>query len=362
MMSAPRLYIAGMGMITPLGPSVATTVAAVNAGISAYALSEYDTDDGEPITMARVPDVVFTHIDAEIDEGDRHNLRHNRLMKMAITAIREACETQLTEQAVPIVFGMSERFTDRDGLSSFIENLQQNCKPWISTQLSRSLHSGRAAGMEAIDFIFRYLYESKNSFLLVGASDSYMDDDLINPLAQERRLLSPGASDAFVPGEAASFLLLTRYPELAEQRNGYAIALHTPGMATEEGHLYSDAPYRGDGLDQAFKKALQNQPQHSIQNIYSSMNGENHWAKEYGVAYLRNKKTFVDKINIVHPADCYGDIGAATATALITLAAEHLHRSQQLQKSLVYSSSDFGLRAAIMVEKIRLTNEAELKV
>src|SRR5688572_14074921 len=132
-MSSPLLYIAGMGMITPLGPSVATTVAAVNAGISAYTLSEYDTPEGEPITMARVPDGVFDDIEAKIDEGDRFNPRHDRLIKMAIIAIREACHQRSTEQAVPVILGLSERACDKDGLSSLVENLQENCKPWIST-------------------------------------------------------------------------------------------------------------------------------------------------------------------------------------------------------------------------------------
>lgn len=361
-MSSPLLYIAGMGLITPLGHSIATTVTAVNAGISAYTLSEYDTFGGEPITMARVPHAVFDNIDAEIDEGDRFNPRHDRLIKMAITAVREACHERTTEQAIPVVLGMSDRSVGKDGLSSFVENLQENCKPWISIQLSRSLYSGRAAGMEAIDFAFRYLYQLAHPFVLVGASDSYMDDELLHPLASEQRLLTPGASDAFAPGEAASFLLLTRHIEFAQNRNGFVIALHPPGMAEEEGHLYSEAPYRGNGLDQAFKKVLHNQPEESIHGIYSSMNGENHWAKEYGVAYLRNKQKFIEKVKIEHPADCYGDLGAATATTLITLAAEHLHKNKNIQKHLVYSSSDFGKRGAVVIEKIRIDKKVELKV
>src|SRR5690606_13947806 len=214
-MPAPKLYIAGMGMITPLGPNVSTTVAAVNAGSSAYSLSEYQTEAGEPIIMAKVPDAVFTNIDAEIDEGDRFNLRHDRLTKMAIIAIREACHQTAAAQSFPIVLGMSDRSVDKDGLSSLIENLQKNCKPWVSTKLSRSLYSGRAAGIEAIDFTFRYLYDEAYPFVLVGSSDSYMDDGLLGSLENEQRLLTPGSSDAFAPGEAASFLLLTRHPELA---------------------------------------------------------------------------------------------------------------------------------------------------
>lgn len=53
-----------------------------------------------------------------------------------------------------------------------------------------------------------------------------------------------------------------------------------------------------------------------------------------------------------HPADCYGDLGAATAIALIALAAEHLYKHKSAKKHLVYSSSDSAKRGAIVVEKI----------
>jgi 3-oxoacyl-[acyl-carrier-protein] synthase-1 len=53
--------------------------------------------------------------------------------------------------------------------------------------------------------------------------------------------------------------------------------------------LLSDETYRGDGLDAAFKQALSEHAGEGIHTIYASMNGENYWAKEFGVAYLRNK-------------------------------------------------------------------------
>ena len=84
------------------------------------------------------------------------------------------------------------------------------------------------------------------------------------------------------------------------------------------------------------------------------MNGENHWAKEYGVAFLRNRKAFKDPVCVEHPADCYGDIGSATATALISLAAENLFKNDLAQAHLVYSSSDTAKRGAIVLKKIAL--------
>lgn len=348
----PKLYIAGMGMITSVGANVPMTAALVDAQISAYAETEYTGQRGKPVTMALVPDLVFDELEAEIRDGDRFNARHDRVIKMAIIAIREACAQQSTEQPVPLVLAMPQGQADEDGLAPFIQNLEHNCKPWIGTDQCRRIHSGRAAGMEAIEFVFRYLYDAHNEFFLIGGSDSYQDHARLGPLADADRLLVTGARDGFAPGEAAGFLLLTRKPELALARNGCIVALNPPGIAEEPGHLHSDEPYRGEGLDQAFKKALIHRPQQTIHRIYSSMNGEDHWAKEYGVASIRNTAHFHDPVNIEHPADRYGDLGAATAPVLIALAAEHLFNDAKATAHLVYSSSDHAKRGAIVLEKI----------
>lgn len=357
MSATPKLYIAGIGMITPVGHNTAMTAAAVRAGVSTYAISNFYGKNNEPITMASVPGLIFDEIDAEIGEGSRSNPRHNRVVKMAIIAIREACANQYTKQPIPLVLAMPEGQADVDGLVPLIPTLEQNCKPWVSVQQSRSIHSGRAAGMEAIDFAFRYLYDLPNDFLLIGGSDSYRDTARLAPLDEAGRLKVPGGLDGFVPGEAGCFLLLTKKPNLALARNGHIIALSPPGIADEPGHLHSKEPYRGDGLDQAFKKALNDHTQpNSIHSIFSSMNGESHWAKEYGVAYMRNRSAFQDPVGTEHPADCYGDLGAATAPVLIALAAEYLFKDAKARAHLVYSSSDHARRGALVVEKIAFEN------
>lgn len=351
-MASPILYIAGMGMITPLGPNVATTVAAVNAGISAYQQSRYYAASGNPITMAEVPAEIFDGFEAEIDEGESYNEQYDHMIKMAIVALEETCSNQSIEQPIPLVLAMPELdISPAIKHSLLIRNLANNCPRWVSPALSRVCHSGRVAGIESIEFAFKYLCD-KYDRILVGGSDSHSDYARLTPLDDMGRLLTIGSADSFAPGEAASFLLLTRHPELAQVRNGHIIALHQPGIAEELGHLFSKETYRGDGLDQAFKKALAHHTENRIHSIYSSMNGENHWAKEYGVAYLRNKAVFADPVRVEHPADCYGDLGAATATTLIALAAEHLHSHKNIYKHLVYSSSDTAMRAALVVEKV----------
>lgn len=349
-----KLYIAGMGMITPVGWNVPMTVAAVNAGISAYAASGYANQQGQAITMAGVPASVFFESEAQIDEGVWYSELHDHIIKMAIIAIKEACGNQPIMQPVPLILGMPEILPDVEHISatSLITNLVNNCQPWLSTQHCSTIDGGRAAGMEALESAFRVMDDVPGPFMLIGGSDSFRNYSRLRPLGAAGRLSVIGSADSFVPGEAAGFLLLTRQPKLALVRNGHMIALHEPGVADEPGHLYSDQPYRGDGLDQAFKKALANQSEQSIHIIYSSMNGENHWAKEYGVAYLRNKGSFKDPVRVVHPADCFGDLGSATSAILVALAAEHLFSSEEATAHLVYTSSDGAKRGAVVVEKM----------
>jgi 3-oxoacyl-[acyl-carrier-protein] synthase-1 len=171
-------------------------------------------------------------------------------------------------------------------------------------------------------------------------------------------LLTQNNKDGFVPGEAASFIVLTRHAHHALNKQGNLIKIHNVGINEEAGHLNSDNAYRGDGLDKAFKKALLHCNGLSINKIYSSINGESYWSKEQGVAIIRNKKHFCDEMRVEHPADCYGDVACATGSSLIALSALALleenaePKAKQQEAHLVYSSSDGPSRAAVVLEKI----------
>ena len=352
MPASEKLFIAGIGMISSVGANTEMTVASVKAGISGYKISNYYGETDKPITMANIPDAALAEIEAEIDEGDVFCERHYRITLMAISAVREACESVTADKVIPIFLAMPDVKEDTDGLSPLIYELERNCQPWVNKQQSRHIYTGRAAGMDAIDFAFRMLESEEHPYILIGGTDSYQDYDRITPLAEKDRLMEEDNMDGFAPGEAACFILLTPYMEQAMEREGHIIALHPPGIAIEPGHLYSNEPYRGEGLDQAFKKTLQISQATNIHSIYSSMNGENHWAKELGVAFTRNKAAFVDTVKTEHPADILGDTGSATASLLIALAAKDLYKNNNANQYLVYSSSDTIKRGAIVLEKL----------
>lgn len=359
MSDAPKLYIAGMGMITPVGFDTASTAAAVRAGVSGYRASDFFTQETrQPITMTGVPDEIFEEMEFDIDEGNYYGPQYDRIIKMAIIALREAMTNLPKGEKVPLILAMPEDIPQEPYIPEelFITNLLNQQDLPLSADQIRCLRTGRAAAIQGLEVARHFLYAQNANYVLLGGSDSYWDASRLRELDEAGRVLAPENMDGFAPGEGACFLLLTRHPAAALIVNDHLVALMAPGNAQEPGHLYSDLPYQGEGLDQAFKRALPKQEGSVIQTIFSSMNGESHWSKEYGVAYLRNKAAFDDAVKIQHPADCYGDLGAAAGAVLVGLAVTDLFSQSGTSAHLVYSSSDGPSRAAVRVEKLALAS------
>jgi 3-oxoacyl-[acyl-carrier-protein] synthase-1 len=155
--------------------------------------------------------------------------------------------------------------------------------------------------------------------------------------------------DGFVPGEGAAFLLLASRRAAAAEGLKPLAAGSAVAEGAEEGHLYSQQTYRGDGLAATLQQLFREAGGAPVREIYSSMNGESHWAREWGVAYLRNRAAFDPGHGMHHPADCFGDTGAACGPLLVGLAAVGLARGYRRSPCLVYASSDRGARAAVLV-------------
>ncbi len=354
-MADPRpVYIAGIGMITPVGANSGMTVAAVNAGITQFEASEYVNRNNEAITMSGVPEEVFESLNVEIDEGDYYSELYDRIIKMAIIAAREACSGKTIESNLPLVLAMPETISGINGISAemLIRNLANQEDLPIDAGQTRCLHTGRAAGIQAVDMACRMFHDLDCDFVLLGGSDSYWHLPIIARLDAEKRVLAPGAMDGFVPGEGAGFLLLARNPVNAMIQNDQVVALWPPGCVDEPGHLMSEIPCRGDGLASAFRQALDGNGEKPVESIYSSLNGEHFWAKEYGVAFIRNHRCFDEAMQLEHPADCYGDLGGATGPVLIGLCALNLLRQQGMVDNLVFCSSDGAARAALRIGKL----------
>jgi 3-oxoacyl-[acyl-carrier-protein] synthase I len=332
-------------MLTPIGQHRKTSAAAFAAGISWFTDSTYLNAQETPITMALVPDAAMPEADpflellAELTPWEYH------LVRLACGPLA-AVWPKGYRTAIPALIVLPELHPRGSAAppEELIALLAQQTQLPICAMQSQLLPLGRAGFMEALVMAHLILQQGNTPYVLVGGVDSYQQERLLANLDEDGRLpKTDGPSDGFIPGEGAAWLLLSLQP------NEDGLAITAWGLEDEPGHLYSTLPYRGEALAQAFRAAL-SLPQpigplsHPIGHLYSSANGERYWAKELGVMLTRNQTAFAERPKHQHPADCWGDLGAATGPALAALAFTQRQKTPRTSPDLISCASDQGLR------------------
>lgn len=338
-----RLYLAGSGIMTSVGETSEQSLAAIKAGISTYAESSVLGKNHVYLTMALIPQGALPPLEAPLASLALSPLQQ-RLLRLAAKPLLECLNAVPDGQTVPLFLALPENLPGLRPFpaTNFIKYLiAQSGAKNVNAAASRTVSTGRAGGLQALDLAFRYLEATGEQHVIVGGVDSFLDLYNLAVLDQQNRIKSESSMEGFVPGEAGAFILLSS----ARSGQGKTTAVYYPGLADEPGHRFSDKPYTGDGLAQAMRMAIHNGPGGPIQKIYSSLNGEHFGAKEYGVALIRNSASFTENMLLEHPADCIGDVGAASAPLLIAVGA-----AGNAGNGLVYCSSDGAYRGAVCIE------------
>ena len=350
-MADDSVVLVGAGMMTAVGLTAVETAASVRASTMLFSQSPFYDRRFSPFTLA---EVVADGLPALADgTAPRLSARHQRLLRLAAMPLRE-CLQPLGEQSPPLGLSLAlpELSTTQPiDSSAFVKQLSLQVGGRIDPRGSDGSHRGRAGGLLAIGQAILTIQSGRAEFMVAGGVDSYRDPHILGTLDLQRRVKSRLNLDGFIPGEGAGFLLLAS--ATAAVRRGLPIIARTSRVAVgfEPGHLYSDEPYRGDGLANTFQQLFAARGgAAAVAEVYSSMNGESHWAKEWGVGYIRNQGAFDQRHGMHHPADCYGDVGAASGTVMTGLAALGIRGGYRRSSALVYGSSDGGARAALLIQ------------
>lgn len=353
--SASDVVILGVGMTTSVGLSAPETAAAVRAGLALFARSSVHDQRGEPFTLAEVPDGGLAPLADEVAaELPGLTTREARLLRLATQPLRECLAALPARAPTPgvVVALPAPHLTNGarpiDG-PRFLRRLAVQVGGRVDVRRSDASPTGRAGGLAAVQTAIAALRAGRAAYVVAGGVDTYRDLYVLGSLDRARRV-SSAHPDGFVPSEGAAFLLLATRGT-AEWAGVRPIAAVTPAATgVESGHLYSEAPYRGEGLAEAVRGLVDGGALPlPVREVYASMNGEHHWAKEWGVSFLRNRAAFDAEHGMHHPADCAGDTGAACGPLMVGLAAVGIAERYRRSPCLVYASSDDGPRAALGV-------------
>lgn len=338
--------IAGVGAVCPLGNGIRQVEASVRAGLGAQARSSIYNRRFEAIRLALVPEPVLEPLDAgNASLGLTSALR--RMLRLAGPALREAAAPSPPGAVARLFVGLPEPLPR--GLvpapDLFRAALLAQAKLSLSIDDALSFPVGRAAALLALESAVLALERRQIEWALVGGIDTHLDLRRLAALDAEFRLLGGPVMDGFIPGEGAAFLLLTTAEIADRHRLDAAVGIAGTGTAVHSGHRYASEPARGEGLSSALEALASAQPlREPINQVFAGLNGENFGAKEWGVARIRYSSCFAPSASMEHPADCYGDPGAAAGALLLGLAERSIRRRGR-GPVLVWASSDGEARA-----------------
>jgi 3-oxoacyl-[acyl-carrier-protein] synthase-1 len=218
------------------------------------------------------------------------------------------------------------------------------------TELS-TFSTGHSAALMALQNGFVEIQEGRADLFLIGGADSYMDADTLEWLDETEQLHSEENTWGFIPGEAAGFALLAS--ERAAQRFGLSPLLRVVAAATsiETNLIRTDTVCTGKGLTASVKQTLRALPaEEKVHHTICDMNGERYRADELAFTITRTSNHFVDATNFLSPADCWGDVGAASGGLFLNLAAAAKRKNYgQGPNTLLWTSSDSGERSAALI-------------
>ncbi|RWM14545.1 MAG: beta-ketoacyl synthase [Mesorhizobium sp.] len=338
------IVIVGIGARTPLGFSAEASAAAVRAGISAI--------QDHPYMIDRVGERMKVTLDSGIDAALNGP---DRAVAIAVgPALDALAPLRMTDPSLPVALILStgEPRPGQDG--DFAARIDARLRAKLSAQVSLagggSNAGGHAGGMLAIHHGCRMLQEGKAQFCLVGGVDSYLEPETLEWLDEREQLHSDENTYGFCPGEGAGFCLMTKLQTARRLAIQPLLEVVCTSVAFEENKIKTRTVCLGEGLSTAFQLLFEQAPTDPVDRIICDMNGERYRGNEYGFAVLRNPGRFRDAADFETPADCWGDVGAASGPLFVSLVAQAEARGYRKGPlSLIWASSENGTRAAALL-------------
>lgn len=325
------------GAVCSVGTNLAEIASATNAGIRRLASDKRlcFKASGVPVPLGRVEP-----IDQVASSVERmfHLARHAMQQSVEARAASLGLPPDNSLESIPILLSVpaARPSLPDEAIDGLVASLLGAAGPFDKTHSGavRVGHDGFAA---VLGVALNLLDQGTVSCCLVGAVDSGIDSAYVHWLEDTGRLRSRQQPHGVAPGEAAGFFFLTNQSELGDLGAG-EIEVVSVARNQEPNPWYLGKATMGEGLTFAVRQAIAGE---SVDVCYADLNGESWRSAEWDFAYLRNGKHFAHPLDIRHPSEAWGDIGAASGALLTLLAAWDLSEGMLDHRSaLVCTSSD----------------------
>jgi 3-oxoacyl-[acyl-carrier-protein] synthase I len=339
-------YLVAFGASTPVGRDAWSSAAAVRAGISGFVEHPYMIDTaGQPMRVAMAPWLDVSCQGAE------------RLGVLLLPAIEQALEPVGRVGNGRLRMGLAL------GLPSQRPGLPADVEPRLrATVLEEFRHRfaalatfaiGHAAGLVGLHAACRKIVDRSFDACIVAGVESYLAPETLEWLEENEQLHGAGALNnawGFIPGEGAGAALLVSGEVLKRFRLEPLARVLSVGRGFEQNRIKTETVCVGEGLTAAFREGLAGLPSGAkVTDVFCDMNGEPYRADEFGFACLRTKEAFESASDFVAPADCWGDVSAASGPLGLMLSAIAARKAYSNgEYGFVWASSEGGERGAAL--------------
>jgi 3-oxoacyl-[acyl-carrier-protein] synthase-1 len=250
---------------------------------------------------------------------------------------------------IPILLGLpgADRLGRPSGIDTSILTSVAQRLGFVLHRDSRIVYGSQVSACVALREVERLLETGAASRGIVAGVDTLVRTKTVHAYLERSRILTPANSNGFSPGEAAGALLVDAASDAAS-----ALEILGVGLASERATVDSEEPLRGEGLTEAVRSALAaaGVQMSDVSYRITDLNGERYKFKEATFAFGRLLKTrVVDDIDLWHPVEYVGEVGAAIGPLALAVA---LHAGQQRYAPgeivLLHFSNDGGERGAIV--------------
>lgn len=336
-MTSQPIAILNTGLVTSVGLSAPATCAAIRAKISNPTETRFIGSDGEWIMAHQV----------QLEKPWRGRTKLAKMAAMAIAECLAGMEPREWER-VPLLLCVAEQ--ERPGRMDGLDDLLLD---EIQGELGAPFHGmssthacGRVGLAVALAMARRLLTEAGMPRVIVAGTDSMIAWRTLNSLDDAGRLLTDANSDGFLPGEAASAVLL------GHPTNESGLRCIGVGFGLEAARIDAEIPLKGEGLACAIRSSLEDAGLQESQLAFRicDLSGEQFYFKDASLGFSRLDRTRRECFDMWHPAECVGEVGAAIGPLLLAVVDAACRKGYSRgSHALAHLSADEGSRASLVL-------------
>ncbi|HVK54198.1 MAG TPA: hypothetical protein VM532_04120 [Burkholderiales bacterium] len=363
-MTAMRVAITAIGMISSVGHDVATCCASIRAGIqrpneiSHFSLLDADEQESKPLTGRPIQGFTDGFAGAGLWRRMATACLQNLVADGGLPPVTDAAFWSRTALIAIAPNPDSGRFEDYEDVPGqmfggvLITGVLRELGWMIPSSAVTTIPLGHAGAIEAIKLAFGKIANGEVHRVIVVGADSYLDPVTLDWLDGADRLKADDNPFGLTPGEAGACFMIES-ESAAQNRNAIVQAyMMAPATALGASPLTPGGAVLGDTLAIVLKETLSGAGLALFSGVtIADLNGEPWRAQQLGAARVLVGQLLNDT-QFLFPCDSLGDVGSATGATSICVATRAIKRGYAPNgQALVVCSSEEGHVGSVLVRQ-----------